>query len=185
MGIGGPATKNLLRVGSLCIAATTLAAALALAGCGGGNDTTRTVSGNETNEKPSSTVVEQEPPQVEGSAVSTGTPGKVGSVAVNQVGFTLYATSKDKPNSGKTSCYGKCEKTWVPYLTQGKPRVMVNAHESELGTLKRKDGTTQITYGGWPVYTYKPDPAAATGGVGRHSFGGVWYPINRNGEVVH
>jgi predicted lipoprotein with Yx(FWY)xxD motif len=34
---------------------------------------------------------------------------------------------------------------------------MNGAQSSKLGTTERKDGTTQVTYAGWPLYTYIAD----------------------------
>ena len=163
-----------------------LALALALASCGGSDNSTGSSAAGETGakEQPPKNVAEEEPPE-KGSAVSTGTPGGVGRVVVNQVGFTLYTTSKDKQNSGETSCYGKCAKAWVPYTTLEPPTIMQKAKPSELGTIKRKDGLTQVTYAGYPVYMYKADEGAArVTGQGVTSFGGTWYTINPKGEIV-
>jgi predicted lipoprotein with Yx(FWY)xxD motif len=157
-----------------------LALALAVAGCGsnGGSSGTDTTA----REKPAATPSEKEPP-IPGTAVSTGTP-KSSRWVVSEVGFTLYHFDKDKRNSGKTACYGGCAKLWEPYLTRAKPTVMLKARASMLGTIKRKDGTAQVTYGGWPLYVYTPDGAGLAGGYERKSFGGVWYPIDPSGEVV-
>lgn len=178
MDAGGILRGNWLR-GGLPVGALALLLALAVGGCGSSSSAGTTEAGKE---KPAA--AETEPPE-SGTAVSTGIPGKVGRVVVSQVGFTLYAFSKDKRNSGTTACYGHCANLWIPYLTRAKPTVIQKARASELGTLKRADGTTQVTYGGWPLYTYKPDPAGTAGGAGRKSFGGVWYPIDPSGELVH
>jgi predicted lipoprotein with Yx(FWY)xxD motif len=174
-----------------------LAIAIALAGCGGGGGDTTAAAPKSSEEKPSSTVAETEAPVVPGpgSDVSTGLPtGVAGSVVVSEAGFTFYAFSKDQPNSGKTACYGQCEKYWLPYTTVAKPTAVVNAHASEVGTLKRKDGQKQVTYGGWPLYSHVRDGMPLSAGAheqaghadakGRKSFGGVWYPINPSGELV-
>ncbi|HEX6666699.1 MAG TPA: hypothetical protein VF081_08915 [Solirubrobacterales bacterium] len=161
-----------------------LVMALVISSCGGSDSTAGTNDG--TTEEPTLNPGEPPPGTPEpGSRVSSGTPSDFGSVAVDQVGFTLYHFDKDKKNSGKSACYGKCEKVWSPYLTLGKPEVMVRAKAPLLGTIKRKDGTTQITYGGWPMYTLEGDPSAGIGGVGREDFGGKWYPVSINGEPVY
>lgn len=181
MGTKGAASKDLFRILSVVMIALVLA--LVISSCGGSDSTAGTNDG--TTEKPTLNPGEKPPGTQYGSAVSTGTPSDFGSVVVDQVGFTLYHFDKDKKNSGKSACYGKCEKVWPPYLTLAKPEVIVRAKASLLGTLKRKDGTIQITYGGWPMYTLKGDPTARIGGVGREDFGGKWYPVRINGEPVY
>jgi hypothetical protein len=51
-----------------------------------------------------------------------------------------------------------------------------------LGSIKRSDGTEQVTIGGWPVYTFSKDlkPGDANGmGVN-----GTWFVIEPNGCKV-
>ena len=49
----------------------------------------------------------------------------------------------------------------------------------------RTDGTTQITYNGWPLYLWPPDhvPGTATG-QGLTNAGGLWYVLDRAGNAV-
>lgn len=160
-----------------------LLAAFALAGCGGSGDNTGTGEGAQgAASTAAETTKAPTEPEPTGEYVSTGIPGKVGRVVVSGVGFTLYHFEKDKRNSGKSACYGPCTKVWAPYLTFGSPRAELHARKSLLGTIKRKDGSTQITYAGWPVYTYATDGSARLTGAGLNSFGAYWYPININGQ---
>jgi len=187
MGTAGvPSGAHLCR----CAAALALLALLLLLpGCGG-SDSSATTSG-ETTEAPVSKEPEPEEP---GATVSTGIPGSAGRVVVDGTGYTLYHFSKDERNSGETGCYGRCARVWPPYLTNGEPGVVLKARQSEVGTIERKDGTTQVTYGGWPVYTHSRDgwplsaraheSAGEEAGAGRSQFGGVWYVVRPNGEVV-
>ncbi len=50
--------------------------------------------------------------------------------------------------------------TWPPLLTTGAPTAGSGVTASMLGTTKRTDGTTQVTYNGWPLYYYVSDKAA-------------------------
>lgn len=160
-----------------------LVAALIPVGCGNSDQTT---AGSEATGSPGADARAAEPRSAfasgTGSDVSTGIPGSVGRVVVSQVGMTLYHFEKDQRNSGKTACYGACTKVWTPYLTGGPPQAELYARPQLLGTIKRNDGTRQVTYAGLPLYEYASDPAAATTGVGLKSFGGRWYPVSPNGD---
>ena len=48
---------------------------------------------------------------------------------------------------------------WPPLLTTGAATASGGADAGKLGTTKRTDGTTQVTYGGHPLYTYAADSA--------------------------
>ncbi len=54
-----------------------------------------------------------------------------------------------------------------------------------LGTAPRTDGTTQISYNGWPLYFWPPDrtPGTATG-QGLTNAGGLWYVLDPAGNAV-
>ena len=106
---------------------------------------------------------------------------KLGKVIVDAKGFTLYDFHKDK--GGKSACYGACAKVWPPLLSEGQPQAGEGAMASKLGTTKRKDGTLQVTYAGWPLYTYEADkkPGDANGND-IDSFGAEWYALQPSGE---
>jgi predicted lipoprotein with Yx(FWY)xxD motif len=54
-----------------------------------------------------------------------------------------------------------------------------------LGTITRDDGSTQVTYNGWPLYLFHEDMAAGdTNGQGLDEFGGLWYLVSPEGEAV-
>ena len=115
-----------------------------------------------------------------GATVKTGKAGGLGQVIVGASGMTLYDFHKDK---GKTSsCYGQCAENWPPLLTNGSPKASGGAMSSLLGTTKRKDGTTQVTYKGHPVYRFVGDskPGEANGN-GLTAFGGKWHALHPNG----
>ena len=51
-----------------------------------------------------------------------------------------------------------------------------------LGTITRDDGTTQVTYNGWPLYYFAGDTAAGdTTGQGME---GVWFLVSPTGEAI-
>lgn len=159
-------------------------ATLVIAGCGGGGsstssgetETTTAESGGET--KP----VKAAPNAEQGTVfVSLGNAGDLGMVLVDSKGMTLYEFEKDKGT--QSSCYGACATAWPPLLTKGEPQPSNGTDGSLLGTTERKDGTTQVTYAGHPLYGFVEDkkPGEANGNDS-DDFGGEWYALTAKGE---
>ena len=46
---------------------------------------------------------------------------------------------------------------WPPLTTKGKLIAGNGVHSSDLGTIKRSDGSEQVTYKGHPLYTFASD----------------------------
>ena len=97
--------------------------------------------------------------------------------SVDSKGLTLYDFQKDQ--NGESACYGACAQGWPPLTTEGEPQAGEGAMASKLGTTERKDGTTQVTYAGWPLYTFVEDkkPGEDNGNDSK-SFGAQWYPLH-------
>ena len=104
----------------------------------------------------------------------------LGSFLVDDKGMTLYLFTKDTPNT--SNCYDKCATAWPPLLTTGNPVAGSGADASMLGTTTRTDGTTQVTYNGWPLYYYEKDKAP--GDVVGQDVGNVWFVVSPAGEQV-
>jgi predicted lipoprotein with Yx(FWY)xxD motif len=109
---------------------------------------------------------------------------KLGRVLVNSRGVTLYLFEKDK--KGKSACSGACAANWPPLLTKGTPKGSGGVKSSLLGTTKRSDGTTQVTYNKHPLYRFKGDAnkVGATKGEGLDAFGAEWYVVGTNGKKI-
>lgn len=112
-----------------------------------------------------------------GAAVDVGQNAALGSFLVDSKGKTLYLYTKDAPNT--SNCYGSCASYWPPLLTTGAPVAGAGLTASMLGTTKRTDGTTQVTYNGWPLYYYVSDKAA--GDTSGENVQGVWFVITPAG----
>lgn len=164
------------------MAALAIAAVLAIAGCGGGNDSTGGAYGGKGSSATETETAKSPPGAESGAAVLTvASAPKVGAILVDPEGFTVYDFHKDEGTA--SSCYGACAKVWPPVLTAGAPQAGEGASSSKLGTTKRKDGTTQVTYAGHPLYTYTADakPGEANGND-IDQFGAEWYALQPNGE---
>jgi predicted lipoprotein with Yx(FWY)xxD motif len=108
----------------------------------------------------------------------------LGTIVVDGKSHTLYLFEKDK--HGKSACSGACATNWPPLLTKGKPKASGKVKASKLGTTKRSDGTTQVTYGGHPLYTFVLDKnkPGSTKGEGVDAFGAEWYVVGTNGKKI-
>lgn len=101
----------------------------------------------------------------------------VGMILVDGRGYSLYALTTDPP--GVSTCLGSCLEAWPPLLTEGNPIAEGNAKPALLGTVVRKEGGTQVTYAGKPLYLFAKDLAA--GDLNGHGVGGVWYALTVEG----
>lgn len=104
----------------------------------------------------------------------------LGSFLVDAQGMTLYLYTKDSPNT--SNCYSQCEKAWPPLLTAGKAAGGDGVDDAMLGTTTRKDGSTQVTYNGWPLYYFAKD--ANPGDVAGQKVGGVWFVVSADGVGI-
>ncbi|MFD9397131.1 hypothetical protein ACFWBB_42305 [Streptomyces sp. NPDC060000] len=115
--------------------------------------------------------------------VKTATADKLGTILVDAKGRTLYLFEADK--STQSTCNGACASAWPPLLTAGAPTAGGSAKSALLGTTKRSDGNTQVTYHGHPLYGYAGDSGPGdTNGQGLNQFGAAWYVLNVSGEKV-
>jgi predicted lipoprotein with Yx(FWY)xxD motif len=105
---------------------------------------------------------------------------KVGGTTVltNGKGFTVYSFAPD--TSTKSNCNGACAKAWPPV----KPTT-ISAVKAPFSTIKRSDGSTQVTFQGHPLYTFVGDksPGQAKGN-GVNAFGGLWHVAPTSGTAA-
>jgi predicted lipoprotein with Yx(FWY)xxD motif len=169
----------ILSLGSLA------AVALAIAGCGGGSSTGSQASGygaatgsGAASSAPSSSTAGAS------SAASVALANtKLGKVLVDSKGQTLYLWRAD--TGGMSTCTGACAQVWPPLTTTGKPVAGDGVLASKLGTTKRSDGTTEVTYSGHPLYTFVGDKAPGqTTGEGNKGFGAEWDVLTAAGNKI-
>jgi predicted lipoprotein with Yx(FWY)xxD motif len=161
-----------------------LVGALAIAGCGSSNSSESSNSGGAYSGGSSeSTTSAASESTGTATLVSTGTAAGVGQVLVDSKGMTLYYFEKDKKGSGKSACSGACASAWPPVTSSSAAKAMSGVNSAMLGTIERSDGTTQITYAGWPLYTFVEDKKPGEdNGTDSKAFGASWYPLHPNGE---
>jgi predicted lipoprotein with Yx(FWY)xxD motif len=136
-----------------------------------------------------------------GSSASAGAPGAsssatvsaknvpgVGTVLVNSQGRTLYMLTTEK--GGKITCTASsgCLHAWPETdLPSGTTKATAGSgvQSSLLGTVKGATGKMEVTYNGWPLYTFIGDSSAGTAkGQALTNFGGTWYVLNTAGNPV-
>ena len=107
----------------------------------------------------------------------------VGTVLVDSGGKVIYTFSTD--TVGQSSCVGSCVTYWPPVPAPSATPAPVSGITATLGSIKRADGTLQLTVNGLPVYTYAADsgPGVASG-QGLNSSGGIWSVVNTAGAPV-
>lgn len=107
--------------------------------------------------------------------------GPMGTYLTDGKGMSLYMFASD--SSGKSSCTGQCLTYWPP-LT-GTATASGSANAGMLGTIAGANGTTQVTYGGHPLYTYTGDKSAGeTTGQGSTNFGAKWWLLAPSGQPI-
>jgi predicted lipoprotein with Yx(FWY)xxD motif len=104
--------------------------------------------------------------QTGSTTIATTTVAGMGTVLVDSRGFVLYVLPSE--SSGKIMCTGQCATAWPPVLL---PAGVMSAtagsgvSATALGTIKRPDGGTEVTYHQMPLYLFTGDtsPGQATG----------------------
>jgi predicted lipoprotein with Yx(FWY)xxD motif len=108
----------------------------------------------------------------------------VGPILATGSGDTLYDFTPDTPKT--SACVSSaCVFLWPPLVVQGMPTVGKDLKRSLVGTIRRPDGSRQVTYGGHPLYTWNGDtkPGMVTGQA-LFNEGGYWYVISPSGKQI-
>jgi predicted lipoprotein with Yx(FWY)xxD motif len=114
--------------------------------------------------------------------------GTVIKAAKSQFGIMLFdGTGQaiylfDKEQNTQPACYGACAEAWPPVLTKGMPAASGGTKQNLLGTTKRTDGTTQVTYGGHPLYYYAHEAKNEVKCHNIQGFGGLWLVVTPEGR---
>jgi predicted lipoprotein with Yx(FWY)xxD motif len=73
-------------------------------------------------------------------------------------GMTLYQSTKDSNNV--SNCTGACATAWPPYIVSATAAASLTADPGitgRIGTIKRANGSLQVTYRGLPLYFFEGD----------------------------
>jgi len=135
------------------------------------------------------------PPEATASPAASAPEGGAATVSLKSVsgvedkalagpdGHTVYLFEGDE--NGKPTCSGPCSGIWPPVTASGMPSAGSGLDQSKLGTVKRADGSTQVTYAGHPLYYYTGDSGPGTAkGQGLKAFGSEWYVLGATGDKI-
>jgi predicted lipoprotein with Yx(FWY)xxD motif len=151
-------------------------AAIAAAGCG-------TTSGTHYANNSSTSAAIAGPATSAVSSTLAVRSTKLGKILVDSHGRTLYLFEKDKGTS--STCLGACATVWPPVTVTGAPRAGDGLVANKLGTTRRADGKTEVTYNGHPLYYYVADTAPGqTLGQGLNQFGAGWDVLSQIGDKI-
>ena len=102
------------------------------------------------------------------------------SIMTDGKGRALYLFTKDERN--KSNCVDACAQNWPPLTVKGEAKAGAGAMSTLIGTTARADGSTQVTYNGWPLYYFAKDEKP--GDVKGQNVGAVWFALSMDGAPV-
>ena len=118
-------------------------------------------------------------PAIQGVQVQTA-ESSLGQILVDQNGRTLYAFTNDK--GGASNCTGQCIATWPALVSRQPAQPGPGVNRLLLAETTRAEGTTQATYGAWPLYYYAGD--IGPGDVDGQGVDGVWFVVGADGKLI-
>jgi predicted lipoprotein with Yx(FWY)xxD motif len=121
-------------------------------------------------------------PTTRSATVTTARTG-LARILVDGRGRSLYLFEKD--THGRSACARTCAAYWPPLLTNGRPVAIKGAKASLLGSIRRADGSRQVSYAGHPLYFFSGDSGRGqTNGEGLHDFGAGWHVLTPSGNEI-
>lgn len=106
---------------------------------------------------------------------------QLGDIITDDSGRVLYLWKRDEKDTA--NCGGGCALAWPPLLTADAPVAASGLNADRLGTVTRSDGSTQVTYNGWPLYYWFMD--SEPGDTLGQEVGRTWYVLSSHGAAIH
>ena len=133
-------------------------------------------SGITTNTSTTTTTTTTFTNEVPGANLTLGqnATSALGNYLVAYNGMTLYTDAPD--GSNVSNCTGVCAANWPPYTVTSTANLVAESPiRGKISTLKRANGSTQVTYNGHPLYFYVRD--SKSGDTLGQGIGGIWYIV--------
>lgn len=125
------------------------------------------------------------PDPADQARVETREQSPYGRYLTDADGMSLYLFANDQPGADSSTCDQTCAIAWPPYATQAAPQAGEHVDADLLGTIKREDGSRQVTYDGWPLYYFSGDKAAGDAlGQDVIHLGAAWYLLSPDGARI-
>jgi len=105
------------------------------------------------------------------ATVHLASNAKLGMILADSSGATLYEYEAD--GVGRSVCTAACAQNWPPLTAAASPAG--SGVTGTLATLKRADGTSQVTCNGEPLYRFAGDKQA--GDTNGQGIAGKWYTV--------
>lgn len=115
-----------------------------------------------------------------GADLAVSNHPELGEIVVDGAGNTLYVFAPDA--QGESTCYETCAANWPPLVSDGEVTVGEGLSQDLVGAVTRTDGSEQVTYGGWPLYTFVRDTEA--GQANGQGVNDAWFAIAPDGTPV-
>lgn len=110
-------------------------------------------------------------------SVSSAHDDALGDYLVGPEGHSLYIYLPDE--AAEPTCTGGCSAGWPPLELDGELSVDESLDLTEFGHVERADGVNQVTFAGWPLYSYRRD--RAPGDVAGQGVSDEWFLISPAG----
>lgn len=118
------------------------------------------------------------PPTEPGTTITTG-QSDFGPILFDVKHQAIYIWELEKGTTPQ--CYDDCAEAWPPVLTEGAPTARGQVDSGLLGNTPRRDGTTQVTYNGHPLYYYAHEGPGEVKCHNVSTHGGLWWVVTPNG----
>jgi len=123
-------------------------------------------------------------PGINSNDISIASNAVLGRYLTNKQGRTLYMFADDA--DGVSTCTGNCQSLWPPFSADlATAKLDTGLLATDFSTITRAGGINQVTYKGWPLYTYSPsandgygnttNSPEAAGSTNGDGFLGLWF----------